>query len=65
MIDDHRARPGPGYWDWRCLECSEPVDDHASVWWHARQRAGAWLWILAHPVKAAAIRRYLRRNDVP
>jgi hypothetical protein len=19
--------PGPGYWDWRCLECGEPVTD--------------------------------------
>jgi hypothetical protein len=28
-IMDHAARPGPGYWDGRCLVCSQPVDDHA------------------------------------
>ena len=30
----HAPRPGPGYWDWRCLRCDEPVDMHPS--WLAR-----------------------------
>lgn len=37
-ITDHGARPGPGYWDWRCLVCSEPVDEHASWWQRLRLR---------------------------
>jgi hypothetical protein len=28
----HKPRPGPLYWDWRCLECGEPVKDH-EPWW--------------------------------
>lgn len=28
----HRPRPGPLYWDWRCLDCSARVDEHAP-WW--------------------------------
>ena len=35
VIDDHRAIPGPLYWDFRCLVCSENVSDH-SFW--------RWLW---------------------
>lgn len=23
----HISRPGPGYWSFRCLTCSEPVAD--------------------------------------
>jgi hypothetical protein len=30
-IDDHIAQPGPVYWDWLCLVCSEPVDAHVSA----------------------------------
>jgi hypothetical protein len=36
-IMDHAARPGPGYWDGRCLVCSQPVDDHAG-------RLARWCW---------------------
>lgn len=32
MIWDHLAKPGPDYWDYRCLVCGEPVRDHAGVW---------------------------------
>lgn len=28
----HAPQPGPDYWNWRCLRCSEPVDRHAA-WW--------------------------------
>jgi hypothetical protein len=38
---DHFARPGPGYWDWRCLRCGDPCDWHPTrlrVWWR-RMRA--------------------------
>ena len=28
----HAPKPGPLYWDWRCLVCGEPVADHAP-WW--------------------------------
>lgn len=31
LIRDHIARPGPFYWSWRCLICSEPVADHAGL----------------------------------
>lgn len=31
LIYDHPPAPGPGYWDWRCLRCSEPVDRHAGL----------------------------------
>lgn len=24
----HFARPGPGYWDYRCLKCDYPVAAH-------------------------------------
>jgi hypothetical protein len=41
-IYDHPARPGPQYWDWRCLTCGQRVDDHAGPlerWrWRRRQR---------------------------
>lgn len=31
----HNAQPGPMYWDWRCLVCSEPVSDRTvhRPWW--------------------------------
>lgn len=28
----HQPVPGPDYWSWRCLVCSEPVDNH-EPWW--------------------------------
>lgn len=28
----HKPAPGPMYWDFRCLICSEPVRDHAPFW---------------------------------
>lgn len=37
LVLDHRPRPGPGYWDWRCLTCSEDVALHGS--WLER-----WRW---------------------
>lgn len=40
MIVDHRPVPGPDYWSWRCLVCSEAVDDHAGFlrrWLHRRR----------------------------
>lgn len=27
-IRDHLARPGPVYWDWRCLVCDQPCSRH-------------------------------------
>ena len=27
----HRPRPGPQYWDWRCLLCGEPVAHHPNL----------------------------------
>lgn len=34
----HAPKPGPLYWDWRCLRCSEPVADHPSWWARLRRR---------------------------
>lgn len=31
MITDHLAWPGPGYWDFRCLVCGQPVDKHIGL----------------------------------
>lgn len=31
-IYTHRFRPGPEYWDWRCLTCSESCKKHVSAW---------------------------------
>lgn len=28
---DHLARPGPFYWDWRCLTCDQPCADHLGI----------------------------------
>lgn len=28
---EHLARPGPGYWEWRCLRCSEPCSQHTGL----------------------------------
>lgn len=36
----HRPQPGPGYWDFRCLVCSQRVDDHPPLWARLRRR---WL----------------------
>jgi hypothetical protein len=36
MIEDHLARPGPLYWDFKCLVCDGLVDDHIGLfrfWW--------------------------------
>lgn len=27
----HLAKPGPGYWDYRCLVCGEPVENHQTI----------------------------------
>lgn len=40
-IDDHAARPGPMYWDWKCLTCDELVRLHAPFivrWWRRWRR---------------------------
>lgn len=37
MIYDHAPAPGPSYWEWRCLVCSERVADHAGFW-------ARWRW---------------------
>lgn len=39
-IYDHAARPGPDYWHFRCLVCSEPVADHMGLvrGWLMRRR---------------------------
>lgn len=34
----HAPAPGPDYWNWRCLRCSEPVADHPSWWQRLRLR---------------------------
>jgi hypothetical protein len=34
----HRPKPGPGYWDWRCLVCSQRVDQHPPWWVRLRRR---------------------------
>lgn len=49
MILDHAPKPGPMYWDWRCLRCSEPVADHGGV-------LARWRWRRTHadPPPAAA-----------
>lgn len=34
---DHLARPGPGYWEWKCLRCDGLVADHPGwlrLLWH-------------------------------
>lgn len=31
-MEAHAPRPGPLYWDFRCLVCGENVADHPS-WW--------------------------------
>jgi hypothetical protein len=37
-VTDHAARPGPLYYDSRCLRCSEAVVDHAPWWWRLLRR---------------------------
>lgn len=45
---DHRAQPGPGYWDWRCLRCGEDCDRHPT-WLHLiGRKIGRWLELLAY-----------------
>lgn len=34
----HRPVPGPSYWDWRCLTCSEPVAAHPGLLARIRHR---------------------------
>lgn len=34
----HTPKPGPGYWDWRCLVCDAAVDAHPSWWRRALRR---------------------------
>lgn len=31
-MDKHFAKPGPMYWDWRCLICGEQVKGHWRKW---------------------------------
>jgi hypothetical protein len=43
-ILDHAPKPGPAYWEWRCLVCSQRVDHHAGIlarwrWRRAQRRA--------------------------
>lgn len=37
----HRPRPGPFYWEWRCLVCGDAVRDHPSWWQRLRRRLSA------------------------
>lgn len=30
-ITNHLARPGPCYWDWRCLTCDQACADHIGL----------------------------------
>lgn len=34
----HAPQPGPGYWDFRCMVCDQPVADHPSWWRRVRAR---------------------------
>ena len=34
----HRPAPGPSYWEWRCLICSERVDAHPGFFARRRHR---------------------------
>jgi hypothetical protein len=49
LVEPHGARPGPGYWDWRCLRCGGPLQDRAlhPRWW--RRRAARLAWLQAMP----------------
>jgi hypothetical protein len=38
----HRARGGPGYWDWRCLTCGEPCNDRGRHPYLLRRALRAW-----------------------
>lgn len=38
-MSNHLARPGPLYWDWRCLECDKDVANHTK-WWQM-----FWRWL--------------------
>ena len=33
-----RPRPGPQHWDWRCLNCSQPIRDHLPPWQRWKER---------------------------
>jgi hypothetical protein len=37
-VVDHAARPGPMYWDFRCLTCGDTVSAHAPWWFRAWRR---------------------------
>lgn len=41
--ENHLAIPGPGYWDYRCLQCSRPVDDHITIRRYFLRKVRAWL----------------------
>lgn len=41
MIYDHKARPGPLHWDYRCMRCNGDVLNHGG-WW------ARFLWRRAH-----------------
>ena len=30
--ESHRAKPGPMYWDFKCLVCDGLVSDHPTFW---------------------------------
>jgi hypothetical protein len=40
LIDNHRAHPGPYYWDWRCMICDHPVSEHSFWRWLYRRIFG-------------------------
>ncbi len=31
-MSEHFPQPGPGYWDWRCLTCDQPINTHPLRW---------------------------------
>jgi len=37
---NHTPRPGPQYWDFKCLECDEPVSAHAPLWLRIARKIG-------------------------
>jgi hypothetical protein len=49
----HRAAPGPGYWDWRCLICSGPVDNRDLHPRFGRLKQALRRWWLDRPAPPA------------
>lgn len=42
FIWDHRAVPGPDYWDFRCLECGQPCHHHATEYMRFSRWVQKW-----------------------